>query len=107
MREAFDAGAFDQATLDVYLGEPLPPFVWVVEITTLARAERDGAAAQRLGELVFDATVQPRDPPDDALIFARLPGLIARNDGELHLHFSSALDHENWLLRNFAPQPSA
>lgn len=107
VREAFDAGAFDQATLDVYLGEPLPPFVWVVEITTLARAERDGAAAQRLGELVFDATVQPRDPPDDALIFARLPGLIARNDGELHLHFSSALDHENWLLRNFAPQPSA
>lgn len=94
------SGALSEDDFTEFLAEPLPRYVWVVEISTRDRARDGGGQTSILGELIFDASVSPKDIAG-ALIIARLPGVLIRNQGEVSMCTSRSDSHPHWLVRSF------
>lgn len=82
-----------------FLAEPLPRYVWVVEVSTSVRRSQ-GGDAMVLGELVFDASVSAPGV-EASLIIGRIPGVLLRNSGQVRLRPSLSRTHSHWLIRNF------
>lgn len=96
-----DTPSMHVADQRAFLDEPMPRYVYVVELSTRSRMEGPTDREDTvIGELLFDPTV-PIEERESSLILARLPGGLVTNQQRLVWVPSLSQDRVQWLRSNF------